>query len=231
MAKASILIVDDEPSLRETLADLLEDDGYEVATAASGEVAIEMCSAHRYDVILMDVRMPGIDGVEAFRRIRRHQPDVRVIIMTAYSTEELEQQALAEGALAFLPKPLEISQVTKLIGEVPARKILVVEEKDNGVRAVSALLSARGYSVTMVSSPTEAVDLAEQTGFEIILIDLELASMKGLDLYLALRKITPASLTVLMSGRHAGMEDITVTVVHKPVDHASMLALLDKLMQ
>ncbi len=231
MATASILIVDDEPSLRETLADLLEDDGYEVATAASGEVAIEMCSAHRYDVILMDVRMPGIDGVEAFRRIRRHQPDVRVIIMTAYSTEELEQQALAEGALAFLPKPLEISQVTKLIGEVPARKILVVEEKDNGVRAVSALLSARGYSVTMVSSPTEAVDLAEQTGFEIILIDLELASMKGLDLYLALRKITPASLTVLMSGRLAGMEDITITVVHKPVDHELMLALLDKLMQ
>jgi len=231
MATASILIVDDEPSLRETLADLLEDDGYEVATAASGEVAIEMCREHRYDVILMDVRMPGIDGVEAFRQIRRHQPDVRVIIMTAYSTEELEQQALAEGALAFLPKPLEISQVTKLIGEVPARKILVVEEKDNGVRAVSALLSARGYSVTMVSSPTEAVDLAEQTGFEIILIDLELASMKGLDLYLALRKITPASLTVLMSGRLAGMEDITITVVHKPVDHELMLALLDKLMQ
>ncbi|MCH8962879.1 MAG: response regulator [Bacteroidetes bacterium] len=231
MTTPQILIVDDEPGARETLADLFEDDGYKVATAASGEEAIEMCSEHRYSVILMDVRMPGIDGVEAFRRIRRHQPDVRVIIMTAYSTEELEQQALAEGAIAYLPKPLEISRVTELIGEPPARRILVVEEEDNGLRAVSALLSARGYSVTMVSSPTEAVDLAEQTGFDIILIDLDLASMNGLDLYLALRKITPASLCVLMSGRHAEMEDITVTVIHKPVDHESMLALLDKLVK
>lgn len=118
MARAQILIVDDELGVRETLADLLEDDGYEVATAVSGEMAVEMCSEHRYDVILMDVRMPGIDGVEAFRRIRRHQPDVHVIIMTAYSTEELEQQALAEGALAFLHKPLGLSKVFELISEV-----------------------------------------------------------------------------------------------------------------
>ncbi len=231
MAKAQILIVDDEPGLRDTLADLLEDDGYEVATAASGEVAIEMCREHRYHVILMDVRMPGIDGVEAFRRIRRHQPDVRVIIMTAYSTEELEQQALAEGAIAYLPKPLEISQVTELIGEAPERKVLVVEEEDNGLRAMSAQLSARGYSVTMVSSPTEALDLAEQIEFNIIFIDLQLASMNGMDLYLGLRKITPASLCVLMSGVQAETDEVTVTVVHKPVDHESILALLDKLVK
>ena len=66
----------------------------------------------------MDVRMPGIDGVEAFRQIRVHQPDVRMIIMTAYSTQELEQVALDEGAIAFLPKPLDIQKVLGLIGEV-----------------------------------------------------------------------------------------------------------------
>ena len=74
-----VLIVDDEANMRKTLAEILRDEGYQVTTAASGEEAIRLCQTNRFEAVLMDVRMPGIDGVEAFRQIRRHQEGVRVI--------------------------------------------------------------------------------------------------------------------------------------------------------
>jgi PAS domain S-box-containing protein len=113
----TVLVVDDEKNMRTTLAEILRDEGYRVYTAETGEKAVRMCGRQDIDVVLMDVRMPGIDGVEAFRRIRQQRQGVRVIMMSAYSVDELEKVALAEGAVAFLRKPLQIDSVVKLIGE------------------------------------------------------------------------------------------------------------------
>ena len=121
-----VLVVDDETNMRRTLADILRNEGYEVATAATGEEAVQRCSEADYDIVLMDVRMPGMDGVEAFRRIRRHQEGVRVILMSAYSMEDLKHAALDEGAIAFLTKPLDLDQAVRLISEVKDTAILVV---------------------------------------------------------------------------------------------------------
>jgi CheY-like chemotaxis protein len=106
-----ILIVDDEPNMLRTLADILHDEGFEVSTAASGEKAVEMCRAHEYGVVLMDVRMPGIDGMEAFRRIRREKRSVPIVMMSAYTVDHLLQDALKEGVVAFVQKPLDAAKV------------------------------------------------------------------------------------------------------------------------
>jgi len=110
-----VLVVDDERNMRTTLRDILEDQGFHVSTAASGERAVKMCERNGYDVVLMDVRMPGIDGVEAMRRIRKGRGKTCVVMMSAYSLEHLEQQALREGALAFLRKPFDVDRLIELI--------------------------------------------------------------------------------------------------------------------
>ncbi len=230
MARAQILVVDDEETIRTTLADIITIKGYEVATAESGETAVEMCTENRYDVILMDVRMPGIDGVEAFRQIRVNQPDVRMIIMTAYSTEELEQVALDEGAIAFLPKPLDIQKVLELIGEaVKKASILFVEDQGTLAATLAPMLEAKGFTVQSVTSPVNALELARQTAFTVVFIDLEMQTMGGLELYLALRKINPTSVAVMVSKMHTELEKIPVTVMPKPVDPEVVLALLKQL--
>ena len=230
MARAQILVVDDEETIRMTMSDIITIKGYEVATAESGETAVQMCTENRYDVILMDVRMPGIDGVEAFRQIRVHQPDVRMIIMTAYSTHELEQVALDEGAIAFIPKPLDIQKVLELIGEaVQKASILFVEDQGTLAAALAPMLEAKGFSVQSVTSPVNALELARQTPFTVVFIDLEMQTMGGLELYLALRKVNPTSVAVMLSKMHTEKEEVTVTVMPKPVDPEVVLALLEQL--
>ena len=116
-----ILIVDDEPNMLRTLADILHEEGFEVSTAASGEQAVEMCAANDYSVVLMDVRMPGIDGMEAFRRIRRVKASVPVVLMSAYTVDHLLRDALKEDVVAFVRKPLDAARVLYLMHSLANR--------------------------------------------------------------------------------------------------------------
>ena len=100
----TILVVDDHPGMSHTLDDILETEGYTVHVAHSGTEAITMCQTLHFDFIMMDVRMPDLNGVETYRRIKTFAPDTRVIMMSAYALEELKREVLAEGAIAFLSR-------------------------------------------------------------------------------------------------------------------------------
>ncbi len=232
-----ILVVDDERNMRITLADILQDEGYEVDTAATGEEAVGMCAQRGYSIVLLDVRMPGIDGVETFRQIRRHQEAVRIILMSAYGLDELKDAALGEGAIAFLSKPLDVQQVIKLIGEVRDTAILVVENEEAIAAALHGTLKERGYWVTLARSPHDALELAEQIRFDLIFIDAELPAMNGLELYLAIKKLTPNAVAIMISGNDEEFEAIAreavrrtaYTIVRKPLDLDHVLAMLDRI--
>ncbi len=235
--KGRILVVDDEPSMRRTVADILRAEGYSVDAAASGEEAVELCSESGYAVVLMDVRMPGIDGVEAFRRIRRHQEGVRVILMSAYGLEELKHAALDEGAVAFLDKPLDLDKVIHLIGEVKDTAILVVEDDRRTAEQLSGALREQGYRVTATDSAHEALELIEQIRFDLVFVDVALPAMNGLDLYLAIKKITPTAVAVMIAGIDAEFEGLAqeavrrnaYTVVRKPLDMDHILDLMERI--
>ena len=116
--QASILIVDDDASSLKTLSFILKRKGYSVTMVGRGEEAVEEVMIRPYRVTLMDIRMPGMDGLAAFRRIQEVRPGAAVIMMTAYSVEDLVRAALEEGACGVLYKPLDIDRMLALIERV-----------------------------------------------------------------------------------------------------------------
>ena len=112
----NLLLVDDEPDMVRGLGRILRSRGYRVHVAHNGEEAVRQATELQPDGVLMDIRMPGMNGVEAFRHIRRACPNTFVLFMTAYS--DMADEARNEGAVDVLSKPLEVDQV---IHERPAR--------------------------------------------------------------------------------------------------------------
>lgn len=113
--KVRILLVDDDPGMCETLSDILEDKGYDVVTANDGMQAVESTKRNEFDLVLMDIRMPGMNGVEACKIMRSERPTLRVVLMTAYAVEDLVQEALKDDAVGIFFKPLDIEKVINLL--------------------------------------------------------------------------------------------------------------------
>jgi len=107
--KLRVLIVDDDPRMAKTLKDILTVKDYEADVARSGPEALEKMAEARFDCLLSDIKMPGINGVALFRAIKESRPDLPVVLMTAYAHDELVKDGLEEGILAVLAKPLDIN--------------------------------------------------------------------------------------------------------------------------
>jgi CheY-like chemotaxis protein len=115
MPSGSVLVVDDDRGTVETLKDILEAKTYRVASACSGDAAVEMVRQGGIGAILMDIIMPGLNGVEALRALKPIFPPKKVILMTAYSRHALVEEAKREGVLAVLAKPLDMEVVLPLL--------------------------------------------------------------------------------------------------------------------
>ena len=101
----SILVVDDEENLRNLLIRILREDGYAVETAVDGEEGLAKYKAGRYDLVLLDLKLPKLDGMSVLRSIKEHNPDALVIIITAFSTIDTAIQAIKLGAYHYVGKP------------------------------------------------------------------------------------------------------------------------------
>jgi DNA-binding NtrC family response regulator len=109
-----LLLVDDDPGVRGTLAEVLALGGYLVRSAESGEAALDLVRTEAHDVALLDMRLPGIDGLETMRAIHELVPDLPVVLITGYGSSELTRQAEREG-IPVLLKPFELSSVLDLL--------------------------------------------------------------------------------------------------------------------
>ncbi|NCD25011.1 MAG: sigma-54-dependent Fis family transcriptional regulator [Deltaproteobacteria bacterium] len=117
-ANITILVVDDDPGHRHMLTTLLADWGYVLEGAASGEEAVALCRERPFDLLLMDVRMAGMSGIEALRAIKAHNPAIPILIMTAYSNVESAVEAIKAGAYDYLTKPLDFDDLRLTLDRV-----------------------------------------------------------------------------------------------------------------
>ena len=239
--KASILIVDDNTSLCRTLSLVLGRQGYTVNTAKDGLEALVRVKESPFDLIFMDIKMPLMDGVETYRRIKKIRPEAVVMMMTAYAVEDLVQQALEEGAYGIVYKPLDIAKVVDVIEE--ARKtekgalVMVVDDDAGTCITLKNILIRKGYEVGIAYTGEEAITMAGERAYDIIFVDMKLPTITGLETYLAIRKINPEMVAIMMTAYRQGMSDLVEQALHnsaytclyKPFEMAALLRLVDEI--
>src|SRR6516225_6133890 len=113
----SILVVDDDADICRNLADILSDMGYHVDTATGGRAALELVRKHPYDVALLDLKMPDMDGLTLYREIKKLQAAMVAIVVSAYASGPVTEEALTAGAWQGLPKPVDLNRLLRLVGE------------------------------------------------------------------------------------------------------------------
>ena len=186
----TILVVDDDRSNRQTLRRILTKAGYEVEDAANGKEALERLRARATSLILTDLKMPGMDGVELLRASRMVSPDTEVVLMTAYGTVETAVESMKEGAYDFLTKPLKRHEILKAVRKALEKRSLVAEN-----RALRARLEAAG-----TAGPLGRI------------IGHSAALRSVLDV---VRQVAPTNATVLITGESGTGKELVARAIHE----------------
>jgi CheY-like chemotaxis protein len=197
-----VLVVDDEPAMRLTVGANLELEGFDVVSAASGAEALKLASEGHFDLVLTDVRMPGMNGVELFRELRKRHTELPVLLMTAFAAEGLVEQALGEGVFTLLPKPFSIDTlVAALTTARQAPLVLIVDDAPPVAETTAAALRELGVRAEAVTTGPEAIEVVQQGKVDVCVVDMVMPGMNGSEVIERLHAVAPKVVCLAMSGQ------------------------------
>jgi DNA-binding NtrC family response regulator len=233
-----ILIVDDEKQMVRTLADIVRLHGWEADGAFSGEAAIECVRKQDYSIVLMDVRMAGITGVEALKGMKAVRPGIRVILMTAYTATEILEEAEREGAVRILSKPVALTGLLEVLEQATkeARCVLVVDDDAAFLKTVRKVLEQNGYGTLIAETLEQALEMVESGFPKAVVLDLLLDGVTAPETVLAIKRISPSVALILCSGHPTALDDTVSSMpprliqgsLHKPFSPDALLNILDE---
>ena len=235
--KPKVLVVDDQKNMRMTLAAILEDHGYDVTEVEDGYRAIEVLEQVPFDLVFMDIKMPGINGVQTFRETRKISPRPVVVMMTGFAVEDLVKEALDEGAFSVIYKPFDMEGIIRLVESVlKSVLILVVDDHSSERAGLMQILTDKGYKVAGAADGNEAIQMVRDNHFDIILMDIKLPGKDGFTVFLEVNAIDPDARVIFMTG--FVLEDSTrqaivagaYPIAYKPFDLENVLALVEQIL-
>ena len=236
--KMKVLVVDDDVNFCNTLSKVLSKRGYEVTTSNSGAGAVELVKAAPVDMVLMDIKMPVMNGVEAYKKLKAMRPGIRVILMTAFSVEDLIRDAIKEGVYAVIHKPFEIETVVSMIEKSKnGALIAVVDDDPNICSTMKKVMQMKGYSVSICCTGEEAIALSKGRAHDIFCIDMKLPVLNGLETYLEIKKSNPLAIVVIMTAHRQEVESLVkqamdggaYTCLYKPFNMDEVIKIVDEI--
>jgi two-component system, NtrC family, response regulator HydG len=234
----SILVVDDEVDTCQNMADIFTDLGYQVDTAQDGASGLELVRRQRYDVALVDLMMPGMDGATLCAEMRKVRAETVALLVTAFPNSPRADQAVVAGAWRVVPKPVELPKVMALIEEAAGQPLVLVVDDDVELCAsLWDLLREEGFRVCLAHDAATAVERLGSGGYQVMLLDMKLPDGNGSQVYRVARQARPAPQVVVITGYRAEMEEKVRQVLSegasgvmaKPFDVAALLATLRRL--
>ncbi|MFX1538048.1 MAG: response regulator [Promethearchaeota archaeon] len=244
MKSPRILVVDDDKVMAETLADVLEASDYDVTTVHSGEEATKIVKQEKFDIGLLDIKMPGINGVEALKQLRKSLPDAFFAMMTAYSFFDLIDEAKKEGAITVLPKPINLDHLLYFLEEVSKKGTVVIIDDDQlFCESLSDVLkNIAKFNVSHAQTAENGLKLLSEESPDAVLLDMKLGPTTAYEIFLELKKAlkipqksNEKSNIILMTAYGREMEEIiqktlqlsALTCIHKPFEIAEVIHLIN----
>lgn len=233
--KPKILVVDDMRSMRLTLAGTIEDQGYDVTGVEDGYQAINAVKGTHFDLVFMDIKMPGINGVQTYREIKKISPGSVVVMMTGFAVEDLVKEALEEGAFSVIYKPFELEKVISLVESVlKTVLILVVDDRTSDRTVLTEILKTKGYRVSEAVDGEHAIRLVKGQHYDVIFMDIKLPGRDGVATFQEIKAIDPEARVIFITGFvledsiKAALEGGAYPVTYKPLDIENLLALVQQ---
>lgn len=234
--KLKILVVDDDRRMVRTICDILHVKGYETLPAYSGEEAVEKVRNDGPDCVLMDLKMPGIGGVEVLKMIKGVSPATPVVLMSAYATEEQTEESKRHGAATVLTKPVDFQQILSFLSLLRKEEsILIVDDDPDFSGMLKSILRSNGYQVKTETDPAKVLGHLEQQYQLVVLLDLRLGTADGLDVLKEVRARYPGKPVVLITGYgnemtasiEQGVQVGAYTCLYKPLATDTLVRIIE----
>ena len=238
--KIKVLVVDDEKIIRDFFGRLLSLQGLEVIEAEDGYKAAELAKGNKFDLYFIDVRMPGMDGLETFRQIRQVHPEALVVMMTGYALDNILEQAQKEGASGSIRKPFAIGEIKGIVEKAAQKKnkeaanTLVIDDDQAVLNFFGNFLKVKNQKYSLINNAKDALELIQREKFNLVFLDLVLKDADGLELYKKIKEILPQAEIVIITGYHdkakeiEGKADIS-GLLYKPFEIEGIIKYIEKI--
>jgi CheY-like chemotaxis protein len=214
------VVADDDPEVRLLLAEYLDRLGYQVTEARDGLETLLQVKKVRPTLLILDLMMPRLGGIDALEHIRKHFPDVVVVVLTGTPDDKLRGRAVSLGAAALLPKPLDLDVLGTILSTVvvppataPARPtpqerpatagrptVLVADDEEDMRAVLQEFLEAQTYRVLLAPDGLTALRTVIDERPEVVLLDIQMPRLGGVEALTAIRAIAPETRVIMISG-------------------------------
>ncbi len=214
-----ILVVDDNIEHCESVMDVLEMEGYDVAGVYDGYKAVEAIGKDRFDLVLMDIKMPGIDGIDTFKKIKEYSPRTPAIVMTAFFVEKHIIEGLRAGVFGYFQKPINYERLFCSIecAFPDSALVMIAENNKEFYSGLHDVLVEEGYRVVTARDREIAVQQVKEKRFDIIIMDNQSPDINSNKVYLAIRAFRPDVPIISIKGNKEDAANIVDQLPEKNV--------------
>jgi len=212
MKTRKVLVVDDDQMIREQIARELKRNYCEPLVAASGKEGLEVFAREDISILLLDVNLPDVDGLEFLKTVKAQRPQCQVIMITGYGSEQIAVQSLRRGAIDYLEKPMNFDELSAAIGRAQEKllekeelayksTILVIDDDEGALYSLKRFLEKEGCEVFSATNGADGLYLIEHNKIDILLTDINIGDMNGIDILQQAKRLYKDIEGIVMTGQ------------------------------
>ncbi len=200
MKTKTVLIVDDDRIIREQLENELKRNFFRTFLVADGKTALETFSRQEIDIVILDVKLPDIDGLDVLKEIKEKRPDCEVIVITGLGTQEIAIKSLRHGAIDYIEKPIAMDELSAALGRAQEKlaegeelayknRILLIDDEKEVVKRLKRVLEKEGYEVACAFNGKDGLEVIQNSKIDVVITDIKMADMDGIEVLRRAKKL------------------------------------------